>query len=209
LLVLESSSFLLSGWSPAKFADPAQTIELLRLGGGMLRAAAVFGFAGLIVTTYLIAGLAAELAPAAPGRASGVLYLGLIGIAGHSLVPLGLWLGVPAFVGLAARDLATARSGWAAFGRVSDTAHGVGSLFMGAATVLAGSALVGRASQSRILGWIAVGAGLLTLASLLSVGTPAAALGGVLFLPALVFTVVFRLWAGAMLWRLATRPAVA
>jgi hypothetical protein len=206
LLVLETTSFLLSGWSPEKFSDPARAIELLREGGAQLRVAAMFGFAGLLATTFLVAGLASALRNQTPSLAVGTLYFGLIGIAGHSLVPLGLWVGVPAFLTLASRNTVLAQSAWAAFGPTSDTAHGVGTLFMGASMVLAGSAIIASRGARSLLGWVAVAAGALTLATLLTVGTSLAAFGGVLFMPALALTVVFRFWAGLSLWRRAESP---
>lgn len=201
LLVFETSGFLLSGWSAAKFADPVQAIELLRQGGVALRWAALFGFAGLGVTTYFIVGLAAALHDPAPALATGVLYFGLIGIAGHSLVPLGLWIGTPAFLTMAAQNLSLAQSGWAAFGPVSDTAHGVSNLFLGCSMLFAGIAMVKTRMLSSILGWIGIATGALTLATLALVGTPISSVGAMLLMPALVLTVLFRFWAGLTLWR--------
>jgi hypothetical protein len=200
LLGLETGAVLLSGWSPEKFDDPALALELLHQGGMHLRAAAVFGFAGLLTTTFLVAGLATALHDRAPALATGTLYLGLIGIAGYSLVPLSLWVGIPTFLTLASQNPALAQSGWAAFAAVSDGAQGIGMLFMGCSMLLAGMAVVAKRTLSRAFAWMAITAGALTLATLLTVGTPLAAFGGALFTPALVCTVLFRFWAGVVLW---------
>jgi hypothetical protein len=207
LLVFETSCFLLSGWSPAAFADPAQAIALLRQGGNMLRAAAVFGFVGLVATTYLIAGLAFALHGTAPGRATRVLYFGLVGVAGHSLVPLGLWTGIPAFLDFASKYPVVAGRGWVTFAAVSDAAHGIGSLFMGAAMLLAGWAMAAGRDVSPAAGWVGVAAGVLTVASLIVIGTPGEGVGVLLFLPTLALTVAFRFWTGAALWRNARASA--
>lgn len=203
LLVAETSSFLVSGWSPARFADPGQAMGLIQEGGGALRLAALFGFAGLVATVYLLAGLASALAEESPGAATGLLYLGLVGVAGHSLVPLTLWIGVPAFLQLKAQNVALAKSGWAAFAPISNGAHGIGALFMGCAMLLAGGALVRKPGWMRAAGAAGLAAGLLTIATLLVVGTPLETSAGLIFLPSLGLTVLFRISSGIALWRLA------
>jgi hypothetical protein len=205
LLVCETSCFLLSGWSPQRFGDPVEAMALLHQGGTALRAAALFGFVGLVATTFLIAGLAAALHTRAPNLATGTLYFGVIGIAGHSLVPLGLWSGIPAFLTMAAHHPDTARHAWFSFAQVSDTAHGVGNLFGGLAMLAAGAAAIVRPRLSTVAGALGVSAGALTLLTLLSVGIPYAALGGALFLPALALTMVFRLASG---WVLLKHPRI-
>ena len=201
LLVCETGSFLLSGWSPQRFGDPVQAMALLQQGGTALRAAALFGFVGLVATTFLIVGLAAAVEERAPNLATGTLYFGLIGIAGHSLVPLGLWTGIPAFLTMAAQRLDTAQHAWYAFAQVSDAAHGVGSLFGGLAMLSAGAAAMATPALSRVVGWLGLSAGALTVVTLLTVGTPLATVGGALFIPALALTVLFRLASGLVLFR--------
>jgi hypothetical protein len=201
LLVCETSSFVLSGWSPDRFGDPVQAIGLLQQGGTALRAAALFGFVGLVATTFLIAGLAAAVLERAPNLASGTLYFGLIGIAGHSLVPLGLWIGIPAFLATAAQRLDTAQNAWFAFAQVSNAAHGVGNLFGGLAMLSAGAAAIVSPRWSIVVGLLGLSAGVVTLATLLTLGTPFANLGMTLFMPALAQTVLFRLASGLVLWK--------
>jgi hypothetical protein len=199
LLVCETSSFLLSGWSPQRFTDPAQALALLEHGGTALRSAAVFGFVGLAATTFLIAGLAAVLHERAPNLATGTLYFGLIGIAGHSLVPLGLWSGIPAFLTMAGQRVDTAEHAWFAFAQVSDAAHGIGNLFGGLAMLTAGAAAMVRPRWSTVVGLLGWTAGALTLLTLLTIGTPFVTVGGAFFMPALALTVLFRLVSGLVL----------
>jgi len=201
LLIFETSFFLLSGWSPPRFADPSLAMDLIRQGGDDLRAAAVFGFVGLIATVLLLAGLAEALQVNARACAAGQLYLGLVGVAGHSLVPLTLWIGVPAFRDLAAKSPSLAQSGWAGFAPISNGAHGVSSLFLGCSMVLAGAGLAQGRGWSRWAGGLGVAAGGLTLATLLTAGTPLEAAAGALFMPSLALTVLFRFLAGVALWR--------
>jgi hypothetical protein len=201
LLILETACFLLSGWSPQRFADPVQAMSLIRSGGDMLRAASAFGFAGLIATVLLIGGVAARLREAAPTAAAGQLHLGLVGVAGHSLVPLTLWIGVPAFGGLLATNPGLAENGWAGFAQVSNGAHGVGSLFLGVSMVMAGAGLRRLPGWAAWVGWCGVAAGLATVAGLLVIGTRFEAAGGALFLPSLIATVLFRFACGLLLWR--------
>ena len=201
LLVLETSLFLLSGWSPARFADPVQALELLRGGAKQLRAAALFGVVGLVATTFLVVGLARALSEQAPSLATGMLYFGVIGVAGHSLVPLGLWIGIPAFLALAIENASVAQSGWVSFAQVSNAAHGVGNLFGALFMLFAGVAAMTTPVLSKALGWIGLIAAILTLTTLLTVGTPLDAVGGALFMPALALTVLFRFWGGIVLWK--------
>lgn len=103
-LAAELTFFMTCGWSPEKFTDPAAALALLRDGGMHLRVAGAFGAIGLVLTTALVAGLAVKLRAKTPTRAAATLYFGIIGITGHELVPLALWVGVPSFVALAGRD---------------------------------------------------------------------------------------------------------
>lgn len=201
LLIAETSAFLLSGWTPVRFADPIQAMGLIQVGGDTLRASAVFGFAGLVATVWLLAGLATLLSKDSPATASAQLYLGLVGVAGHSLVPLTLWVGIPAFVELKARNLTLAQAGWAAFAPISNGAHGIGTLFMGCSMVLAAAGLAKQPGWTRAAGAAGLAAGLLSLATLLAIGSRFEAAAGALFLPSLGLTVLFRFLSGVALWR--------
>jgi hypothetical protein len=206
LLVLETTYFLLSGWNPVRFSDPNQALQLLREGGADLRIAAVFGFAGLVATACLLIGVAHRLRRDASAFADAVLYLGLIGIAGHSLVPLGLWIGIPMFLSLQAQSIGLAQSSWGAFAATSNAAEGIGSLFMGLCMLLAGITGLWQRSFSMIFSWIAIIAGTLTLITLLTIGTPLYGFASSLFFPSLVATVFFRFIAGIELWNQSKSP---
>lgn len=195
----ELSSFLLSGWSAEKFSDPAQAIEVLQSGGQFLKLASLLGFVGLATTLLLTAGIAARLWAAAPTRSAALLLFTLVGVAGHALVPLSLWIAVPALGALGSASPETAQGSWTAFNLIIGGAQQVGSFFVGFAMICGGSALV--KCGSRLVGWIAIGAGLLTLVGVLGLGLGALALASATFLPALVSTILFRFLAGLSLLR--------
>jgi hypothetical protein len=200
-LVGEFGFFMASGWSPEKFSDPAAALALLRDGGDALRVAGLLGMTGLALTALFVAGLAEKLRGPAPSRASATLYLGIVGITGHALVPLSLWLGVPAFLAL---DQSSALASWGAFAALLDGAQGVGNLFVGLSVIAAGSAILARDDLPSLLGWVALTAGLATTLTVLAADTVVAPLAGALFLPSLLLTVVFRIWAGGVLLQQAT-----
>lgn len=199
LLAGELSAFLLSGWSAAKFADPRAAIEVIRDGGDHLRLAAFLGFAGLAATLLLTAGLAERLRRNSPTASAAFLLFSLVGIAGHALVPLALWVGVPAFTALGASSPAAAHGSWTAFNLMLAAAQQVGSLFVGLASISASAALF--AARHRLLGWTAAAAGAATLVTVTAPGVGLARLATAAFLPALAFTIGFRIAAGTMLWR--------
>lgn len=84
------------------------------------------GFVTLGFTVLFLVGLASALHRRAPTRAAAVLYLGLVGVAAHALVPLGLWLAPPAFLELAAIRPTAALGAWGGFAAFLEAAGGVG-----------------------------------------------------------------------------------
>ena len=200
-LAIELVLFMASGWSPAVFSDPAIGLAFLRDGGTQLRAAVFAGAINLVFTTLLVAGLAAWLRPTTPSRAAATLYFGLIGIAAHGLVPLGLWLGVPTFLELASRDQQIAFGAWGGFTAVIGAAGGLGYLFLGLSMAAAGWAIVTAKLLPPALGWIGLLAGAASVINVLAAKTPLDPLASAAFQPALLLSIVFRLWAGYALWR--------
>ena len=61
--------------------------------------------------------------------------------------------------------------------------------------------------QAKLPGWVATGAGFATLLTLPAVDTPLSGLGIAAFMPALVLSVVFRIWCGVALHRSADAVA--
>lgn len=198
LLLVEMIGFMQSGWTAEKFAQPEQAIIVLRDGGHWLRMAAAAGTINLAAMALFLAGLSLGLRRGAPTLAVCIFVLGLLGIGAHSLVPVGLWIAVPSLVG--SPDPRLALSAWPAFNLVSSTAHAAGSLFMGAAMMAAGAAVLKSPVRARIAGSLTLAAGLLTVAPMLLLGQLSAASMGLVFPASLAMAVLFRLAIGGLLF---------
>jgi hypothetical protein len=200
-LAIEFALFMTSGWTAETFGDPVAALDLLQRSGIQLRAAGFAGALNLAFATILIVGLAARLSSTAPTSAAATLYLGLIGVAGESLVPLSLWLGIPMFLGLATRDPQIASGAWGGFAAFLGGAGAVGYLFSGLSLVAAGWAIVSHKALPSLVGWAGLVAGLASVVNVLGAQTPLDALAAAAFLPALLLNIVFRVGAGYTLWR--------
>lgn len=200
-LIVEAALFMTSGWTPDVFIDPAAAMAFLEERGAHLRSAAFAGFANLALTVIFIAGLASALRAHAPTRAAATLYLGLVGLTAHGLVPLGLWLGTPLFVTHSASDPATAAGAWAGFHAFLEAAGGLGYLFVGLSLIAAGAAILSHERFSSALGWVAILTGVASGAGVLLADTPLDPLAGALYLPGLMLVIAFRIWGGSALWR--------
>ena len=195
-LAVEGVLFMTSGWTAQTFGDAQLALAFLKDSGTQLRAAAFAGSINLVLAAVFIVGLADRLQATAPTRAATTLYLGVIGIAGESLIPLGLWLGVPTFVELASHDPQAA-------------AGAVGSLFLGLSTLAAGWAIVARKAMPLLLGWVGVIMGAASTTTVLAAETPLAVLATAAYLPSLTLAIIFRIWAGIQLWNGEPRTALA
>lgn len=195
-LACELSLFMVSGWTPEKFSDPSKALELLEHGGVYLQAAAGFGILGLALMCLFLIGLAEKLKDETPTLAGATLYFGLIGVAGHSLVPVGLWMGIPALLSASDSNAGMALEAWTAFRIVLDGAQGVGSVFMGLSMLATGWASAKWKVLPAYLGWLGIAAGAATLFIVLSNDTRFA---GIVIFPSILLTIVFRIWAGNIL----------
>jgi hypothetical protein len=204
-LVGETACFLASGWAVEKMNDPAAAMALLAHGGQFLRLSAVFGSAGIALTALFVIGLYLRLRERSPRAAIAVLVWGLVGLAPHALIPLGLWLTIPEFVQWAARDVTAAGNAWMAFWNVCNSAQGVGSLFDGLAMLTTGVALV-REPDVRPFATVAIVAGAASVFTVAAVGTPVQGLAALVYLPMIALTVVFRSWGGVLVERHAVNP---
>lgn len=205
-LAIEFGLFMASGWTPEVFEDPAATLAFLKSGGTLLRAAAFVGIVNLAATVIFLVGLAGVLRPEAPARSATALYVGLVGLVAHALVPLGLWLGTPYFVEMAAADPATARAAWGGFGAFLEAAGGVGYVFAGVAYAAAGWAIVSSGWFRSTVGWIGLAGGVASALTILAAETALAPVARAAYLPALLGVVVFRTCAGIALVRFGREP---
>jgi Domain of unknown function (DUF4386) len=206
-LAVEGTLWATSGWTVETFRDSATALAFLQDNGTHLRAAVFAGAANLVFATVFIVRLAARLGPTAPTRAAATLSFGIIAIAAHSLVPLGLWLGVPSFVDLAASDPDAAAAAWSGYAAFQAGAGAVGALFLGLSTLAAGWAIISHPGLPALLGGLGVLAGAASAVTVLASETPLAVLAAGAYLPSLTLLIVFRSWAGVELWKGGKRPA--
>lgn len=198
-LLLELGFFMASGFTPDKFADPAQAIALIQSKGVLLRIATFFGFSGAIISVPYIAGLAARLHDRAPTRATVILYFGVLGSVGHALVALSFYLGFPALIALAANNLPEAVNSWGGFLAVTDGFQGLGNLLLGLMLGLAGSAIIPKGELPKGLGWIGTIAGVAAVLGVITTATPLSAIGYAAYMPSVALAIVFDIWAGRKL----------
>jgi hypothetical protein len=187
--------FLTSGAEPDTFMDPSKALPYMTQHEGRLRAIAFFAAVTVALSVFFFAGLAGKLRDKAPTRATGVLYFGILGVAGHGLSALIFWLSAPALVDYAAKDQVAASHAWVAISALNTALDGFGNLFVGLSILLAGWAITATGGLSSTLGWYGVVAGVLTL---LTVAAPGNQL---LFVGSLVLPAVWLLWAGNTLRR--------
>jgi hypothetical protein len=208
-LAVEGVLFMTSGWTAETFADAHRALAFLNDSGTQLRAAVFAGAINLVLAAVFVVGLADRLQTSAPTRAATTLYLGVIGIAGESLIPLGLWLGVPTFVDLAARDPQAAAAAWNGYAASQAAAGAVGGLFLGLSTLAAGWAIASKRPMPALLGWLAIVAGAASVLTVLAAQTPLAPVATAAYLPSLTLVIAFRIWGGIELWRGRARAVAA
>jgi hypothetical protein len=200
-LLGEFTFFMISGYNPQTFADPAAALTFLRESGAYVQIAVLFGVAGVASRTLYIPGLAGRLQSGTPTRATATLYFGLLGGLGHGLVALSLFIGIPLFISLALRDLGIASNAWGAFTIITSAYESLGNFLIGLALVSAGWAIIAQKALPVGIGWVGLLAGLTTIVRVFASGTPFVALAFALFFPSLILAMVFDIWAGIALLR--------
>ena len=203
LLLLEFAFFMASGFTPDKVLDPAQAIAFVQNEEILLRIAAFFGFTGAIISIPYIAGLAAKLQAKSPTRATTVLYFGILGSVGHSLVALSFYLGFPALTTISASHLAEVETSWSAFVAITNAFQGLGNLLLGLMLCLAGSAILAKGELAKGLGWVGVIAGIAAILGVITTATPLSLIGYIVYFPSIILAIIFDIWAGIALWRVA------
>jgi hypothetical protein len=128
---------------PTTFQDATAALPFLQDHGGTIRMAVLVGSVNAALAIIMVGGLAARL-HASPTRAVATVYFGIIGTAGHSLVALPYWFGIPMFVTLAARDQVAALHAWTAFAAVTSGFNDFGDFYVGLFLLTAGWAICRR-----------------------------------------------------------------
>ncbi len=182
--------FFTSGATPETFTDPAKALPYVSQNAGRLRAIAGFAVITVAFAVIFFAGLAAKLRDKTPTRATGVLYFGLLGLVGHGLGALLVWVGVPALADYAAKDQVAASHAWVAINALNTSLDGLGNLFTGLSILLAGWAITATGGMSTALGWYGVVAGVVTLLATLAPGVM------IFFLGSFILPIIWLLWAG-------------
>ncbi|MGH2400310.1 MAG: DUF4386 family protein, partial [bacterium] len=182
--------FVTSGAEPDTFSDPAKAVPYITQNEGRLRTIAFFAGATVGLSVIFFAGLAGRLREGTPTRATGVLYFGILGLVGHGLSALILWLGAPALVDYAARDQVAVSHAWVAISALNGALDGFGNLFVGLSILLAGWAITTGRGLSSALGWYGVVAGALTALATAAPGNQ------LLFAGSVVLPAVWLIWAG-------------
>lgn len=185
--------FFTSGATPETFADPATGLSFASENASRFRTISVAAIITLIAAAIFLAGLAGVLHGRTPTRAAGVLYLGLLGIVGHSLGAFLWWASLPGVVALSARDQLAATHAFAAINQIASATDAFGNLFIGASVLAAGWAISATKVMSSTLGWF----GLLTgVVLILAAAVPSVQL---LYLGSFVLPVLWLVWAGTAL----------
>lgn len=195
----EAAFFMLSGWSAEAFSSFDGAIGILREGGHFLRLAVVFGIFNLALLALFFAGLAERFDRKAPALGGAVLYLGLVGVAAHSIVPIGFYSGVPLFQDLAARPDAAVL--WQGFKMLLDVAQGAGLFFMGLSMIAAGIGAWTHRLLPAALGVVAILAGAMSVLTPLAFGTFLMPAAGLFAMGGILLSILFRFWGGLALLR--------
>ncbi len=184
--------FISSGATPSTFADPAKALDFIGKNTSRLRLAIAFSLITIAFATVFLAGLAAKLRDKTPTRATAVLYLGVLGLVGHAVGSMLFGTSAPLVVAYAARDQVAASHAWVAVFAVDGAADGLGNLFIGLSTLVAGWAITAEKALSPTLGWFGVIAGVVGVAAFLWPTDP-------LMMASFVAPIVWLLWAGIAL----------
>lgn len=187
--------FATSGFTPDVAGDPAKAIDWVKANASRLRLTGVIFLLGIGTALLFTAGLAEKLRARTPTRAAATLYLVLLGLAGYAIGGLLFWRSIPAIA--ATSDSVAAQHAWVAVYAVDQATDGLGNLFTGLGTMLAGWAIIETKVLNSTLGWFGLLAGVIPVLSFLVTGNELLAIG-TFVLPAL-----WLIWGGSALRRAA------
>ncbi len=185
--------FVSSGVTPQLLADPAKGLAYVGQNAGRLRLTTIVSLVAVAFAIVFIAGLAGKLREKTPTRATAVLYFGVLALAGHALGTLVFGVSFPMIAAYAGTDPVAASHAWVAALAVDGAADGLGNLFVGLSTLMAGWAITSSKALSPTLGWYGVVAGAIGVLGFLTPGMEA------LFFLSFVVSIIWLIWAGSAL----------
>jgi len=186
--------FVSSGLDMQTAQDPAKALPLLGQKAGTFAAIGVLGLLASGFGLVFTFGLFARIWPKAPTRAAASLGLAFVGLTTHAVGAALLWQGGAMLVALAARDQPAAGQAWIAAGAVNEGLMATANAFTGAATLVAGWAIVATGVMNTTLGWVAIIAGIIEILQVFSTQMALMGLGFVL-------VIIWLAWGGAQLRR--------
>jgi hypothetical protein len=181
-----------SGMDMQAMQDPAKALPAVGQKAGLFAAVGVLGFLAAGFGLIFIFGIWARLREKSPTRALATLGLAFVGLTTHALGSGLLWQGGAMLAALSAKDQTAAAHGWTALAAVNQGIMATGNGFTGAATLVAGWAIVATGAMNSTLGWVAVIAGVLEI---LQVFSSQMALMGLGFLSVIIWLA----WGGSQL----------
>lgn len=184
--------FVTSGAAPSTFADPAKALDFVAKNTARLRLSIALSLITIAFASVFLAGLAARLRDKTPTRATAVLYLGVLGLVGHAIGSMLFGTSAPMVAAYAAKDQVAASHAWVAIFAIDGAADGLGSLFIGLSTLMAGWAITSAKALSTTLGWYGELAGVVGVAAYLWPSDP-------LMMASFVAPIIWLIWAGSAL----------
>ncbi|HEY6103202.1 MAG TPA: hypothetical protein VI007_08265 [bacterium] len=189
--------YFTSGATPATFNDPAKALEFFRAQSGRNEVIACLAILTVSTAAVFVAGLASALAGRTPTRATATLYFGLGGLAGHALSAFIILAAAPWLVKTAAGDQVAAAHAYVAINGLSMASDSLGNFFVGLSTLFAGWAITATPGFGSALGWFGIVTGIVNAVAGLVMNVSA------LFLVSFLLPIVWLIWAGNTLRRMA------
>jgi len=173
-------------------SDPSKTLAVATQKWSLFKLASLVGLLVAGVAVPFTVGIATRLRDGAPTRARTLLYVTLLGLAGHALGSVMGWIGGQQIIAHAASDPTGALHAWVALSAVSTSFSAFGNAFTGAGTIIAGWAILSTKALGAGVAWVGIVAGILQVLALFTMATP-------VFLGGFLLTIVWLVYAGTAL----------
>jgi hypothetical protein len=169
--------------------EPAKSLAAMTQKWSTFQLASLVGLLTAGVAVPFTVGIATRLRDGAPTRARALLYITLLGLAGHGLESAIGWFGGRGIIQYAAADQTGALHAWVALSAVTSGFSMFGNAFTGAGTLIAGWAIMSTKALGAGVAWVGIVAGVVQILGLFSAAAP-------VFLGGFLLTVVWFLYAG-------------